>query len=129
MHPFLAVLLIMGLLDYVWLGHVQRPWVRRKIAELNSGAEIDHQAWTFLAVYLLMAGALYRFVVSKAGQKPLAEVAAEAAFLGLAIYTTFDFTMLNLTSKWTMGDALMDIAWGTSMFAVTAVLAVKLTRK
>lgn len=123
MHPFLSTLLVMGLLDYVWLGHIQRPWVQRKIAELNpSGEDLEHPAWTFLSVYLLMAGALYYFVIAKSKDKSAKQVIGEAALLGLAIYTTFDFTMLNLTSRWTMRDALMDIVWGTSMFALSAYL-------
>ncbi len=111
----------MGVLDYLWLGHIQRPWVQRKIAELNSGRPLDHQAWTFIAVYLLMAGSLYYFVLSNAHIKSTKQVALEAGLLGLAIYTTFDFTMINLTMQWTMRDALMDIAWGTLMFMVTAL--------
>ncbi len=120
MHPFITTLAAMGLLDYLWLGHVQRPWVLRKIAELNDGQDIDHQAWTFLAVYLLMAGSLYYFVLAGARSKSTKQVMLEAALLGLAIYTTFDFTMINLTNRWTMRDALMDIAWGTTMFMATA---------
>ena len=117
----------MGLLDYIWLGHLQKPWVDRKIRELNPGTPLEHPAWTFVAVYLLMAGALYYFVVARAGGKSTKRVIAEAALLGAAIYTTFDFTMINLTAKWTMRDALMDIAWGTSMFALTASLALQVS--
>ena len=115
------ILIIMGILDYLWLGVIQRSYVRSKIEDINRTADIPHPPLTFVATYLLMAGCLYWFVLRDKG-KTKEVVVLEAMFLGLVIYTTFDFSMLNLVQKWTMRDALKDIAWGTFMFGATAYL-------
>jgi uncharacterized membrane protein len=116
------VLLIMGVLDYIWLGILQADYITEKIRDLNRTSEIPHPPLTFVAVYLLMAGALWYFVLSNRGKKDKTTLIMEALFLGLAIYTTFDFSMLNLVVKWTMYDAIKDIMWGTFMFGLTAFI-------
>lgn len=115
------VLVIMGILDYIWLGVIQSDYITEKIRDINRTSDIPHPPLTFVAVYLLMASALWYFVLSKyKGDKK--DTVVTAMFLGLVIYTTFDFSMLNLVAKWTMQDAIKDILWGTAMFGITAFI-------
>ena len=117
----IIILVIMGILDYIWLGIIQSEYISAKIADINRTSYIEHPPITFATTYLLMGAGLYYFVL-RHEEKSAKELILEAMFLGLVIYTTFDFSMLNLVRRWTMYDALKDIAWGTFMFGATAAV-------
>ncbi len=114
--------MVMLILDYIWLGILQKDYISQKIQDLNRTTEIPHPPLTFVATYMLMAMGLYYFVLSRRSGKDRMKVVMESMFLGLVIYTTFDFSMLNLAAKWTMYDAIKDIMWGTFMFGLSAYL-------
>jgi uncharacterized membrane protein len=114
MKDFAAVLLTMLVMDGLWLGVIQKDYVSRKIREINGSQPLAHPAWTFALAYLLMASALYLFCVKD--RRPL----WQAAFLGLTVYGVFDLTMHNLVARWGLSDVFMDMAWGVTVFTVSA---------
>lgn len=119
---FAILLTIMLILDYIWLAIIQKDYISAKIQDINRTSEIPHPPLTFVAVYTLMALGLYYFVLDRREGKDTMRVVGEAMFLGLVIYTTFDFSMLNLVKKWTMYDAVKDLLWGTFMFGLSAYI-------
>ncbi len=124
---FLVLLLVMGVLDYIYLGIVRKKYVARKIAEMNSKSEIAHPPLTFVIAYMLMATGLYHFVMKRRRMKTTAELVANAAYFGLVVYGVFDMSMMNLVEKWTAVDAIQDIAWGASMFALSVYITILIT--
>ncbi len=124
---FVAILAIMGVLDFLYLGVLRKDYIARKIAEMNGKPNIHHPILSFLIAYGLMAMGLYYFVMKRRRLRTTGEVVAEAAFLGMLVYGVFDMSMLNLVEKWTVMDAVQDMAWGTFMFALTAYLTILIT--
>lgn len=116
---WLIVLVSFLILDGVWLGIIQRDYLTNIIAKLNPAKLPEHPLWSFIIVYVAMTLALTYFVLSDKNKSDT-KVYLETILLALAIYGTFDFTMMNLVSGWTLTDALKDVSWGVSMFLITA---------
>lgn len=107
--PYLAALLVMGLLDALWLGVVARDFYRQEM-----GAQMAEQVRWLPAVlfYVGYPAALVALALFPAGQ-PLAQQIARAALVGLVAYGVYDLTNLATLRHWPVRLALADVAWGT----------------
>ena len=112
--PYLAALLVMGVLDALWLGVLAKDFYR-----LEMGAQMaDQVRWVpALAFYFLYPAALVALALFPAGQT-LGMQIARAALVGVVAYGVYDLTNLATLRHWPLKLALVDTAWGT--FASTA---------
>lgn len=112
--PYLAALIVMGVLDALWLGVLAKDFYRQEI-----GAQMVEQIrWApALAFYFAYPAALVALALYPSGQ-PFAAQVARAALVGLVAYGVYDLTNMATLRQWPVKLALVDTAWGT--FASTA---------
>ena len=107
--PYLAALLVMGLLDALWLGLLAKDFYREAMGPMMA----EQVRWgPGLAFYLLYPAALVALALYPTGQ-PLAQQIARAALVGLTAYGVYDLTNLATLRLWPLRLALVDTAWGT----------------
>ena len=114
-------------IDVLWLA-----WLARATYAAEMGDLIRKQP-NFVAAmvfYLLYAAGLLFFAITpglKAGS--VMQAAAFGAALGLVAYGTYDLTNLSVLNGFTLRIALLDLAWGTCLSAVTAAISVAIIGK
>lgn len=112
--PYLAALLVMGVLDALWLGVLAKDFYRQEIGE----EMVEQIRWVPAALfYFAYPAALVALALFPAGQ-PMGQQIARAALVGLVAYGVYDLTNLSTLRHWPVKLALVDTAWGT--FASTA---------
>jgi uncharacterized membrane protein len=120
---YLVTLLAFLALDAVWLGVVAQPFYRAQIGFLMA----PNPNWLAAGVfYLLYVAGLVSFVVEPAvrGRSPLSQAAWRGAFFGLVAYATYDLTNLATIDRWPLLVTIVDLAWGTTLGALTALIGV-----
>lgn len=117
--PYLAALLVMGVLDALWLGVIAKDFYREQI-----GAQMVEQIrWApALLFYFAYPAALVALALFPAGQ-PFATQVARAALVGLVAYGVYDLTNLSTLRHWPLKLALVDTAWGTFASAAAGAAA------
>ncbi len=107
--PYLAALLVMGVLDALWLGWLAKDFYREQM-----GAQmVDQIRWVpALIFYFAFPAALVALALFPAGQ-PFAVQVARAALVGLVAYGVYDLTNGATLRHWPLKLALVDTAWGT----------------
>ena len=113
MFTFLSILVILLLIDSVYL-FVTKAIFGEMVAKIQRTA-IQFRLEGAIIVYLLLAAALYYFIV-----KPGLSV-WEAGLLGLVIYGTFDFTNYAMFKNYDLKIAIMDTVWGSLLFMATVL--------
>ena len=109
---YASTLLVMVLVDLVWLG------IQRGIGHLMA----EQANLPFAGLFYLM----YTFGIVYLGIAPTASApGVKAAFfagaaLGLFAYATYDLTNLAVLRGWPVWLAVIDMAWGTLITAVSA---------
>ena len=67
----------------------------------------------------------HRFPQSRSSSPPLSMgwsgTASRAALFGLVAYATYDLSNLATLKSWPIGLALIDMAWGSALSAMSAV--------
>jgi len=107
--PYLAALLVMGLLDALWLGLLAKDFYRAQMGELM----VEQVRWApALVFYFAYPAALVALALYPAGQ-PFALQVARAALVGLVAYGVYDLTNAATLRQWPLKLALLDTAWGT----------------
>jgi len=110
----LLIVLIMVALDSVYL-FLTKSLFGEMVAKIQRTA-MQFRLEGAVVVYLLLAIGLYYFIV-KPGLS-----AWEAALLGLVIYGTFDFTNYAILKNYDLKIAIMDMVWGSLLFALTTLV-------
>lgn len=111
--PYLAALIVMGVLDALWLGLLARDFYRQEI-----GTQMLEQVrWVPAALfYFVYPAALVALALFPTGQ-PLSHQIARAALVGLVAYGVYDASNLATLKSWSVKLALVDTVWG--VFAST----------
>lgn len=117
--PYLAALLVLGLLDALWLGWLARDFYREAI-----GAQMAAQVRCApaLVFYFGFPAALVALALFPAGQ-PFAMQVARAALVGLVAYGVYDLTNMATLRQWPLKLVLVDMAWGSFISAVAGAAA------
>ncbi len=120
---FLSSLLVLGALDFLWLGIIAKNFITRELAPIArmQGSELDAQRLPLVLAYLVMALGMTLFVAPKFSSSWLPSFAWGAAF-GFVIYALFDLTNLTILKNYSVLFAVVDVAWGTLLFALTALI-------
>ena len=124
----ISVLVTMGILDAIWLTTMTARLYRREMPELLLATPMWPPAILF---YLLYAVGVLVLVVLPALERDYAllRVAGTGALLGLVAYGTYDLTNHATLRGWSPVVTVVDLAWGTTLTAVVATVAVIIARR
>lgn len=114
---YLAVLLVVGVLDYLWLRVIATAWYETAMAHLLAPKPNLVAAAIFYFAYPV---GLMVFAVVPSGGDVMRALALGALF-GLFAYGTYDITNLAVMRDWSLRLTLIDIAWGTFVSAAGAL--------
>jgi uncharacterized membrane protein len=120
---FLSSLAILSILDFVWLGIVAKKFNTQQlqgIARLRGG-KLDPLIVPLALVYLLMALGMVLFVVPKIKAGALFHSFSYGAAFGFVVYGIYELTNLTVIKNYPFPFALVDVAWGTVLYGLTAV--------
>ncbi len=123
---YLAVLVVMAVLDAVWLSTMVPAVYRPALAGLLRAAPAKVPAVLFYLLYA--AGVLVLVVLPALAQGGWRQALWRGAAFGLVAYATYDLTNAATLRDWPAGITLLDMAWGTVLTAVTAAAATAVTR-
>ncbi len=117
--PFLA-------LDAIWLGLVAPAFYRSQIGFIMA----ENPNWLAAGLfYLLFIGGMVVFVTGPGmAEGDIQKAALRGALFGLVTYATYDLTNLATLEGWPILVTVVDMAWGTTLGAVTAGVGVWLGR-
>jgi len=124
--------IVFVLLDFLWLAIIASAWYRQTLGFL---AELDPQG---KIIFNIPFGLIAQVVISLAlsavimlalqVDNRLVVALGWGAFIGLAIYATYDFTNLSFVKGWTIWISLLDVAWGTLQGALAGLYVFYLNR-
>lgn len=121
---YLASLVILAVLDYIWLGLIIKNFTNQQLAPVArmSEGQVSPVMWAALLVYLVMGLAATLFVAPKAEVHSIPASFAWGAALGFVIYAIYDMTNYAILKDYPLTFALVDIAWGTFLFGATGAV-------
>jgi uncharacterized membrane protein len=114
---YLAVLLLVGALDYLWLRVIATTWYTQAMAHLMAPEPRLVAAAIFYFGYPV---GLMIFAVVPSGGDALRALILGGLF-GLFAYGTYNITNLAVMRDWSLSLTLIDIAWGIFVSAAGAV--------
>lgn len=123
---YIATAVIFLGLDALWLGVVARTAYRSWIGHLMA-AEIDMMAafWFYLAYVV----GLVIFAVSPALRDGMWTTAViYGALFGFFAYGTYEMSNFATLRDWPIRMVIVDLAWGTTLSAISAVSGYAITR-
>ena len=116
---YLAALVAVGVLDFVWLRLVAMPWYQAGMGHLMGASPNVVGAALFYFLYPI--GLVLFAVLPSGGDVPRA--VATGALFGVFCYGTFDLTSLAVLRDYPAWLAVLDIAWGATASALGAAAA------
>jgi uncharacterized membrane protein len=123
---YLAAAAVFFPLDFIWLAIVAKDFYRGQLGPLLLERPNMAVAAGFYAVYLV---GLVIFAMSRAAiGDGWREAALYGALFGFFAYATYDLTNLATLKGFTVKVAIVDIAWGTALSAVSAAAGVVIAR-
>ena len=114
--------LVLAVLDVLWLWLVVGRLYR---AELGTLMRVDVAMLPAVAFYLIyLVGVVVFAVIPAAASGGVWRAAGLGALLGFVAYCTYDLTNLATLNGWPVKVAMLDIAWGTFITALSSAVAV-----
>ena len=115
---YLAALLAMAGLDYVWLTTMSAALYRRDLGPLLAD---DPKLGVAAVFYLAYAVGVVIFAVRPAlASGDWRSAALYGALFGFFAYATYDLTNFSTLKVWSLRVTLLDIGWGIVLTAVAA---------
>jgi uncharacterized membrane protein len=128
---FCIALLVLGLLDFIWLGNLMHDFYKQQFGLMGSSTMkgMAGKWWAILSTYLLMALGFALFVFSQLSvHTTLLYGALWGALFGLVLFGVYDFTNYIVFTQWPLPLVFVDIIWGMFAYAVSSVAAVLVMR-
>lgn len=124
---YFATMVVFFAIDFVWLTSIARSFYQAQIGPLlleqfNLGVAVG-----FYVVYL--AGIVFFAINPALKADSLAIALLHGALFGFFCYATYDFTNLATLKGYTTTVALVDVAWGTFLTAISALIGTWITMK
>ena len=116
----IAVALVFGALDAVWLSWAGPNFYRPKLGDLLADSFRMAPALVFYAAYV---AAVVWFAVRPGLANGIASAALNGALLGAICYATYDLTNQATLRNWSTTVTIADIVWGAFATAVAASAA------
>jgi uncharacterized membrane protein len=113
-------------LDFLWLGFVAKGYYQSQVGTLLLERPNLGVAAAFYALYV--AGVLIFAVVPSLETGSPARAFALGALFGLFAYATYDLTNLATLKGWSVGIALVDLAWGALVTGTSAAVGATAAR-
>ena len=117
---YIATAVVFLGLDALWLSKVALGMYRQELGSLLLEKPKLAVAGAFYLLYV--AGIVVLAIVPALGGGGWVKVLLMGAVLGLVAYGTYDITNLSTLKGWSTRLALIDIAWGTALTAVSATI-------
>ena len=114
---YLATLLVIVPNDFLFLGLVAKGFFTSQVGEMLGTIRIAPA----ILFYLLYAAGILIFV-SAGPDATWQSTLLYGALFGFFCYATFELTSLSLLKHWTWPVAIVDIAWGSFVTAVSSTL-------
>ena len=124
---FIVAAVVMGVLDYVWLGYVGKKLYYREMGNLLLKKPNMLTALLFYVIYVV--GTVVFVVVPALEKESLLYATGMGALFGLVAYATYDLTNLATMKGFSRKIVIIDLLWGaliTMLTATGAYLAVQL---
>ncbi len=107
--------------DLIWLVFIAKNLYQKHLGYIMATKVNWTAALLFYAIFI--AGMLF-FVINPALSKQSLQYAFLAgAFFGLVTYATYDLTNLATLKDWPLIITIIDLAWGTTVSALTCSLS------
>lgn len=114
-------------LDAIWLLGIAKNMYRSEMGALMA---VEPRLWFGLAFYLLYALGVLIFVLSPAiSKQSLTYALGFGALFGFFCYMTYDLTNVAVVQAFPIRLALIDIAWGTFVTAISAGAAYAISNR
>lgn len=115
---FVATAVVFLAIDMLWLTVVARSFYRDRLGDLLLE---QPNLWAAAAFYLIyVAGITVLCIVPALQGGNLRTAIINGAVVGFIGYSTYDLTNLATLRGWPVGVALVDIAWGVCLTALSA---------
>lgn len=123
---YVAVAVVFGTLDAVWLGWAGKALYRPHLGDLLAVSFRLAPALVFYAAYV---AAVVWFAVRPGLAGGPAVAAFNGAMLGAICYATYDLTNQATLRHWSITVTLVDIAWGALATAIAAGAATYIAQR
>jgi uncharacterized membrane protein len=114
---FLATLIVLIPIDFLFLGLVAKPFFTAQVGDMLG----EVRPAPAILFYLLYVAGILIFVSGPAVATWQSTLAYGALF-GLFCYATFELTSLSLLKHWTWSVVAVDISWGAFVTALSSTL-------
>lgn len=121
MYSLFLTLIVFLSLDFVFLYSMRSMFNKQVIAVQGSPVVMDVYAATLCYIALIFG--IYYFIIRE--KKSI----LDAFLLGVVIYAVYETTTLALLKNWTYKTAIIDTAWGGTLFALTTFIVYALKKK
>ena len=117
---YLAVLVVLTAIDFLWLGLIALDFYKRDIGPLM----LEKPRFAVAAIfYVLCAAGITILAVQPAlSAGDWLKAVLLGAVFGLCAYGTYDLTNLATLQRWTYRLAIVDMAWGTVLVSFTSLV-------
>jgi uncharacterized membrane protein len=115
---YIACVLVMGGLDFLWLTNTSGALYQRDLGPLLADNPDMTVAVIFYLIYIV--GILVFAVRPALASGDWKTAALYGALFGFFAYATYDLTNMATMKVWTLRVTLLDIAWGTILTAISA---------
>ena len=117
---YIATAVVFLGLDALWLSRVALGMYRQELG----GLLLDKPNLPIAAGFYLLyvAGIVILAIAPALGEGGWIKALLMGAVLGLVAYGTYDITNLSTLKGWSVKLAVIDIAWGTALTAVSATI-------
>jgi len=115
---YLVTVVVFLVIDYIWLGIIMKDYLQTQLGHLM----VDEVNLTIAAFfYLFFAAGIVLFCVMPAFEaQSWIKAAVLGGILGFLAYGTYDVTNMATLKDWPVMMSVIDIAWGTTLTAVSA---------
>ena len=115
---YLAIIVLMFVLDIVWLSMIAQPLYQQGIGHLMADKPNLLFAGLFYMVYVF--GLVWFALMPNRHHRGIKNTFGTAAVFGFCVYASYDFTNLALLKDWPLSLSVIDITWGTFLGGVSA---------
>ena len=116
---YAVTFVVMVALDMIWLGFVAKSFYQEGIGHLMAEKPVVPVAVAFYVMYAI--GLVFFAVVVNEASTGYGKTVLHGALFGFFAYATYDLTNLATLKNWPVGLALLDMAWGAVVSAVSAL--------
>jgi len=123
---YAATLVVFCGLDFLWLGFVAKGYYQSQVGTLLLEKPNLPVAALFYGLYIV--GILTFAVLPALDAGQWGKALLYGALFGFFAYATYDLTNLATLKGWSTGVAVLDLAWGVTVTAISATAGYLVTR-